>query len=99
MSIQKVNPNVWRAIDDQALDVAGGTAPNVTSEWHDVGGWTDKTIWYEADGANTDFDIIIHISPKDYYSLNQITASTEDYVAVTIVTAQQMQLPVPALLV
>lgn len=92
MSIQKVNPNVWRAIDAQALDATGGSAPSKTSDWHDVGGWTDKSIWYESDGANPDFDIIVHLSPKDYYSLNQITATTEDYVAVTIVTAHGDQI-------
>ena len=92
MSTTKVNPNVWHAIVDQALDATGGTAPSKTSEWFDVGSWTDKSIWYEADGANTDYDVIIHLSPKDYYSLNQITASTEDYVAVTIVTAHADQI-------
>ena len=89
MSTMKVNPNVWRAIVDQALDATTGTA---TSEWHDVGGWTDKTIWFESDGASPDYDVDIHISPKDYYTLNNITATTEDYVAVNIVTAHGDQI-------
>lgn len=92
MSQQKVNHNVWHAIVDQALTAAGGAAPNVTSEWWDVNGWTDKCISFEADGANTDYDVIIHVSPKGYYELNNSTPTTDDYVAITIVEAHGDQI-------
>ena len=92
MSIQKVNHNVWKAIDAQALDATGGSAPSATSEWWDVNGWTDKRISYEVDGANTDFDIKMHISPVGYYELNDKTATTEEYEVVDIVTAHGAQI-------
>ena len=96
MSIQKVNHSVWRAIDDQALDATGGTAPSKTSEWFDVSGWTDKRISYVVTGASTDFDIAMHISPYGYYELNELVAagtdSTQYYEAVTIVTAHGAQI-------
>jgi len=89
MGVQKVNPNVWHAIVDQALDATTGTA---TSEWFDVGGWTDKSVWFETTGANPDFDVTIDISPMDYYALNQITATTEHYVAKAVVEAHGDQI-------
>ncbi len=96
MSIQKVNHSVWRAIDAQALDATGGSAPSKTSLWYDVSGWTDKRISYVATGASTDFDIIMHISPYGYYELRELvtagTDSTKYYEAVTIVTAHGAQI-------
>ena len=89
MSIQKVNHPVWRPFVDQALDASTGTA---TSEWWDVNGWTDKRISWEVDGANTDFDIDMHISPQGYYELNDKTCTTEDYEVVNIVTAHAAQI-------
>jgi hypothetical protein len=89
MSNVKVNPNVWHAIVAQALDATTGTA---TSGWHDVGGWTDKSIWFETTGANPDFDVDIHISPLDYYTLTNKTVTTDDYIAVNIVTAHGDQI-------
>ena len=93
MSIQKVNHNVWQPIVAQALDATTGEA---TSEWWDVGGWTDKRISWESDGANPDIDIDIHISPKGYYELRALadaaTISTEDYESVNIVTAHGAQI-------
>jgi hypothetical protein len=95
MSIQKVNHNVWHAIVDQAL-AAVGAGDNATSEWWDVNGWTDKRVSFEVDGANTDFDIEIEISPLGYYELNALTAastlSTEHYESVNIVTAHNAQI-------
>ena len=87
MSIQKVNHNVIRPFTDQAL-AAVGVGDNATSEWLDVSGLTDKKVSWEIDSAGAiDVDIIAHVSPLGAYELNHKTASTEDYVAVTIVEA------------
>ena len=84
MSIQKVNHNVIKLISAQAL-AAVGAGDNATSEWVDINGWTDKRVSFEADGANTDFDIDMDISPQHYYELNNKTATTEDYEVISIV--------------
>ena len=93
MSIQKVNHNVWQAFVDQALDASTGEA---TSEWWDVNGWTDKRISFEVDGASTDVDLDMHISPQGYYELRaKVAASTigtDDYEVVNIVTAHNAQI-------
>ena len=91
MSIHRVNPNVIKVFDGEELDAAGGAAPNVTSKWFDVGGWTDKRVSVQVDGANTDYDVIMHISPQHYYELNNKTATTDDYEAVTLLTANNVQ--------
>ena len=95
MSIQKVNHNVWKPFTDQAL-AAVGAGDNATSVWYDVNGWTDKRLSYEVDGANTDFDIEMHISPMGYYELRELTAaatlSTEHYEVVSIVEAHGAQI-------
>ena len=95
MSIQKVNHNVWRPFVDQAL-AAVGAGDNATSVWYDVNGWTDTRISFEVDGANTDFDIEIEISPMGYYELRELTTastlSTEHYESVNIVTAHGAQI-------
>ena len=90
MSIQKVNHNVWHPWTgaDGALTAAGGAADNLTSDWWDVNGWTDKRVSWEVDSAGTiDFDMEIHISPQGYYELNAKTCTTDDYEVVAIVTA------------
>jgi hypothetical protein len=93
MSIQKVNHNVWQPFVATTLTAAGGATESRTSEWWDVGGWTDKRISWQMDGANTDFDIDIHISPKGYYELNnEATVDTEDYEVVSVVEAHGAQI-------
>ena len=91
MSIQKVNHNVIKPISAQAL-AAVGAGDNATSEWIDVNGWTDKRVSFEVDGAATDYDIVMDISPQHYYELNNKTATTEDYEVIAIVTAFGTQL-------
>jgi len=91
MSIHRVNPNVIKVFDGETLTAVGGAGPNVTSEWFDVGGWTDKRVSVQVDGANTDYDVIMHISPQHYYELNNKTATTDDYEAVTLLTANNVQ--------
>ena len=86
MANQKVNHNVWKPFDAATL-AATGAGDDSTSEWWDVNGWTDKKVSFESDGANPDFDIVVHISPEHYYELNNKTADTEVYEAVTIVEA------------
>jgi hypothetical protein len=96
MSEAKVNHNKYQFFVDQALDVVGGssstTDPNETSIWVDTSGWTDKKISYESDGANPDFDIIMHISPYGAYELNNMTATTDHYEVINIVTAHGAQI-------
>lgn len=88
MSNQKVNHPVIKPFVDQALDAVGGSAPTATSEWFDINGWTDKRVSWEVDsGGAIDVDIIMHISPQHYYELNNKTVTTDDYEAVTLVTA------------
>jgi hypothetical protein len=88
MSIQKTNHSRWIPHLAQALTAAGGAAPTVTSEWYDCNGQTDKRVSWEVDsGGAIDVDIIAHISPQGYYELNNKTATTDDYEAVTIVEA------------
>ena len=95
MAVQKVNHNAWKPFTDQAL-AAVGAGDNATSVWYDVNGWTDKRISFEVDGANTDFDIEIQISPMGYYELRELTAastlSTEHYEEINIVTAHGAQI-------
>lgn len=72
---------------DGALTVASVTATATrTSEWFDISGWTDKVISWEIDGADAspDLGIVAHISSQGAYELNNKTATTDDYVAVTI---------------
>jgi hypothetical protein len=92
MSIQKVNHNVWKAID--ALSVAAGSSASLAagtnvSEWWDVNGWTDKVITVEPTAANSgsvDVNVDIYVSPKGYYELrNETTVNTEDYQVIQIV--------------
>jgi len=87
MSIQKVNGPVWKPFAAQnILQTVQGT----TSEWHDVSGWTDKTIWVNAtvtDGSGSiDINVDMLQSPKDAYTLNnEATVDTQDYLLVQIV--------------
>ena len=84
MSIAKVNHNVWHALVDKAILK---TASH-TTEWFDTNGWTDKQVTLEVDDAGTaDNNVTLHVSPKGYYELNQITATTDDYYSVSIVDA------------
>jgi hypothetical protein len=86
MSEAKVNHNKWKPFDELAL-AATGTGDDATSEWWDCSGWTDKRVSWESDGANPDFDIDMHISALGAYELNNITATTEHYEVINIVTA------------
>ena len=93
MAVQKVNHNVWKAID--ALNVVKATSASLAagtnvSEWWDVSGWTDKAITLECtvtDGSGSiDINVDAYVSPKGYYELNnEATVNTEDYQVVQIV--------------
>ena len=88
MSQAKVNHPVIKPFDGQALTVVTDPAATATSEWLDCNGWTDKRVSWEVDSEGAiDVDIIMHISPHGYYELNNKTATTDDYEAVTLVTA------------
>ena len=68
-----------------AIAVSTGTA---TSEWFDVSAWADKKVAWEVDsGGAIDVDIDIHTSSQGAYELNNKTATTDDYVAINVVTA------------
>ena len=87
MSIQKVNHNVIRPFTDEAL-AAVGVGDNATCGWLDVNGWTDKKVSWEVDSTGAvDVDIIMHVSPLGAYELNNKTVTTDDYVAIALVTA------------
>lgn len=68
------------------LTVAAGATPAKTSEWLDIANWENKVISWEIDGedASPNVSIVAHISSQGAYELNKKTATTEDYVAVTI---------------
>ena len=90
---QNVNHNVvmpWTGTAG-ALATAGAGVEGVdlkTSDWIDTSGWTDRVIAFEVDSGGTiDFDVIMHISSQHAYELNNKTATTDDYVAVSIVDA------------
>ena len=90
MSTAKVNHSVWQPWTgtDGAMDAVGGSAPTLTSEWYDCNGQVDRRVSWEVDSAGAiDIDIIMHISPQGYYELNNKTCTTDDYEAVTLVTA------------
>ena len=91
MSIQKTNhPTVLLFPGTSgALTAVGGAADNLNSAWIDTSGWTDKKISYVVTGANTDADIIAHLSPMGYSELTDLgtSVSTQHYKAVTITTA------------
>jgi len=91
MSIQKTNHPVVMPFTgtDGALDAVGGAADNLDSAWIDVSGWTDKKVSYLVTGANTDADIIMHMSPLGVHELDVlgISVSTQHYQAVTLITA------------
>lgn len=73
--------------DDYALGAAGGGSDTATSDWIDVSAWADKRISWEIDGANTDVDIILHTSSQGWYELDNKTATTDDYVAISVAAA------------
>lgn len=89
--------NNIKVFDSQDLAVAGDAdgLDIVTSSWIDISGWENKVIAWEADANDTDppgtpaldLNITAHISSQHAYELNNKTATTEDYVAVTIVNA------------
>ena len=84
MSVQKVNHPVWHALSDKEI----ATTSSYTSEWHDTNGWTDKQVVLEIDDSGTvDVNVTLHVSPKGYYELNNLTATTDDYYSVSIVDA------------
>ena len=88
--MSKINHNVVKPWDGTAgaLTAAAGAADNLTSEWFDTSGWTDKVIAWEVDSDGTiDFNVNIHISSQGYHELNAKTCTTDDYVAVNIVNA------------
>ena len=78
---------VIKAIDGLSMTAAGGATESRTSLWFDTSGWAEMAVAWEIDGANTDVDVIIHISSQGEYELNNKTATTDDYVAVTLATA------------
>lgn len=90
MSEARVNHNKHHVFVDTAL-AAVGSGDNATSRWIDVSGSTDKRISFEVDGASTDFDIEMEVSPLGQYELTVLTAagtlSTEHYESINIVTA------------
>ena len=97
MSSQNVNHNVWKPwsgagtgdVGDLATAGAGVEGADLkTSAWYDTSGWTDRVIGLQVGSAGTiDFDLIMHISSQGAYELNNKTATTADYVAVSIVDA------------
>ena len=88
MSIQKVNHNVIKPLIDAPLTVSGGATPSTTTEWLDTNGWTDKVVTYEVDSSGSiALTLTADISPQHYYELNNKTATTDDYVVITIASA------------
>jgi hypothetical protein len=82
MSIQKVNHNVVRLIDDESIAAASGSYESV---WYDTNGWTDKVVTYDVDSSGSiALTITADISPVGYYELNNKTATTDDYATITI---------------
>ena len=95
MSSPNVNHNVvcpWVGTGG-AMTAAGGAAPTITSEWIDCSGWVDKRVSWEQDNDGTsDLDITMHISPQGYYELNNKTVTTDDYEAVEIAAATDVEI-------
>jgi len=87
MSSSRVNPPVIKALEGTAL----AQDADATGEWIDVSAWTDKRVSVQVDGANTDYDLEMHISPKHYYELNNMAATTEDYEVVSLLEANNVQ--------
>jgi len=82
MSFSKVNHNVWHPVKDESV----AKSSNTTTEWWDVGGWTDKKVWLEVDSSGSiDANVTLHVSPQGYYELNNKTCTTDDYESVTVV--------------
>lgn len=90
MANDKIFHNViqpWTGTDG-ALGAAGGGSDTLTSDWFDVTGWTNKVIAFEVDSGGTiDFNVWMDVSSRGAYELNNTTASTEDYVRLTVVEA------------
>jgi hypothetical protein len=93
MAVDKIFHNViqpWTGTDG-ALATAGAGVEGAdlkTSEWFDVTGWTNKVIAFEVDSDGTiDFNVWMDVSSRGAYELNNTTATTEDYVRLTIVEA------------
>ena len=93
MANDKIFHNVvklWSGTDGALATAGAGVegADQLTSEWIDTSGWTDKVVAWEVDSAGTiDFNVTAHISSQGSYELNNKTCTTEDYVASSIVDA------------
>ena len=85
MSNQKVNHNVVKPWDGESIASSSGTA---TTAWIDCNGWTDKVFTYEVDSSGSiALTVTAHLSNQGAYELNNKTCTTDDYVAVTLVSA------------
>ncbi len=83
MSDCKIFHNVIKPIESESIAKSSDT----TTTWLDVGGWVDKVIAVDADSSGTiNLDVTLHVSSQGAYELNNKTATTEDYEAVSIVT-------------
>lgn len=80
----------WTGTDGALATAGAGVegADQLTSEWLDISNWENKVVAWEVDSAGTiDWNLNAHISSQGAYELNNKTATTDDYVAVTIVNA------------
>jgi len=70
------------------LTVSGGATPSRTSEWLNTSGLTNFVVSYQLTGADAspDFTVTIDVSAQSAYELNNKTATTADYVALTVVS-------------
>lgn len=68
------------------LTVSGGATPSRTSEWLNTSGYTNFVVAYQLTGsdASPDFTVTLDVSSQDAYELNNKTATTADYVTLTI---------------
>lgn len=75
-----------------ATACANGTT--LTSEWISVSRAAELQVYLRLLSAagSPNHTLSIHYSPKDYHYLNSVTATTADYVAITIVSASTSEI-------